>query len=363
MRRAHEYVREPFYLGDANWGVVAPQPEAESEGLKFADRVLEVNGRPVDGFIVYYVLAAGGVRVLQIVLGAAIVIGATVLSANLNVPRRLTATAVGIALIFVLRRIAERLRGWVDRRFFREAYEADAILSDLAMKVRTIVETGQLLETVATRIAGSMHVPRIAILLDGGGRFVPAYALGYPAPPPVAIPEESLTVKRLRKQQHAFVQFDDEDSWVQLTDGVERQSLEQLKPELLIPLSLNEKLLGIMSLGAKQSEEPFSRTDIRLLDSVAAQTGLALENGRLTAAITAEVAARENRNASLKSRTRCRSGSFRRTTRRFPLSTTPVCAVRRSTSAATTTTSSRCRRRSWGSPSATCQARAFPRRC
>ena len=47
-----------------------------------------------------------------------------------------------------------------------------------------------------------------------------------------------------------------------------------------------------MSLGPKQSEEPFSTTDLRLLDSVAAQTGLALENGRLTAAVSAEVAAR-----------------------------------------------------------------------
>jgi phosphoserine phosphatase RsbU/P len=60
----------------------------------------------------------------------------------------------------------------------------------------------------------------------------------------------------------------------------------------LLPLSLNEKVLGIMSLGPKQSEQPFSKTDLRLLDSVAAQTGLALENGRLTAAIAAEVAAR-----------------------------------------------------------------------
>jgi phosphoserine phosphatase RsbU/P len=79
---------------------------------------------------------------------------------------------------------------------------------------------------------------------------------------------------------------------VQSTEGAERESLEALSPELLLSLSINETLLGIMSLGPKQSEEPFSRTDVRLLDSVAAQTALALENGRLTAAITAEVAAR-----------------------------------------------------------------------
>jgi len=121
-----------------------------------------------------YVLASGGVRAFQIVAGAAIVIGATLLSANMSTLRRLEFTAIAILLIFLLRTIARRVHGWIDRRFFREAYEADAILSDLALKVRTIVETGPLLETVATRIAESLHVPRIAILLDDGDRFVPA---------------------------------------------------------------------------------------------------------------------------------------------------------------------------------------------
>ncbi len=53
VRHAGEYVREPFYLGDANWGAIGLQPEAEATGMKYADVVLAVNGRPVDGFIVY----------------------------------------------------------------------------------------------------------------------------------------------------------------------------------------------------------------------------------------------------------------------------------------------------------------------
>ena len=134
-------------------------------------------------------------------------------------------------------------------------------------------------------------MPRIAILLDESGSFQPAYTLGYAGMPDVAIPAEGVAVARLRKQQHALVRFDAEDSWVQATEGGERRALAALQPELLLPLSLNDKILGIMSLGPKQSEEPFSKTDIRLLDSVAAQTGLALENGRLTAAVAAEVAA------------------------------------------------------------------------
>ena len=54
MQHGSEYVRAPFHLGDANWGVVVLQPEAESAGMKFADAVLSVNGRPIDGYFVYY---------------------------------------------------------------------------------------------------------------------------------------------------------------------------------------------------------------------------------------------------------------------------------------------------------------------
>ena len=104
-------------------------------------------------------------------------------------------------------------------------------------------------------------------------RFRPAYAVGYGGSPGGILSEQSLTLRRLRQASHALVEFENADSWVQLTDREERAALEELKPELLLPLSLNEKLLGIMSLGPKQSEEPFSATDLRLLDSVAAQKG------------------------------------------------------------------------------------------
>jgi phosphoserine phosphatase RsbU/P len=240
-----------------------------------------------------YVLARGGIRAIQIVLLVAVSVAATaLLSGGAGFARVALVIAGMIAIVAGGGRFADRLRRWVDRRFFRESYEADLILSDLATKVRTMVETRPLLETIASRIAESLHVPRIAILLADGGAFRPAHAIGYDPAPLAALPAEGMTVARLRQQPHALVQFDDAGSWVQSTAGAERRGLEALQPELLLGLALNEKLLGIISLGPKQSEEPFSTTDLRLLDSVAAQTGLALENGRLTAAVAAEVAAR-----------------------------------------------------------------------
>jgi sigma-B regulation protein RsbU (phosphoserine phosphatase) len=184
----------------------------------------------------------------------------------------------------------------VDRRFFREAYNAEQILSDLANRLRTMVETGSVLEMVAHRISQSLHIPRVALLLNSGGRFALAYGVGYSDSTNIDIPEDSLTVEQLGK---AAVRFDGSDSWVQRATEPERDSLERLQPEVLLPLSLNRKLIGIMSLGPKQSEEPFTRTDMQLLDSVATQTGLALENSRLTTEIATEVAQRERMNREL----------------------------------------------------------------
>jgi sigma-B regulation protein RsbU (phosphoserine phosphatase) len=248
-----------------------------------------------------YLLATGGVRTFQVAVSIMIIVGAATISAdqNANLPGRIGFISAGFALLAFTRIFAERVRRWVDRRFFREAYDAEQILGDLANRVRTMVETGSVLEMVTHRISQSLHVPRIALLLNNGGRFELAYGLGYSSSISIGIPEDGLTAQHLRKDQQVAVRFDDADSWVQRAGDLERESLEKLQPELLLPLSLNQKLVGIMSLGPKQSEEPFTRTDIQLLDSVATQTGLALENSRLTAEIAAEIAQRERMNREL----------------------------------------------------------------
>src|SRR5581483_7425817 len=84
------------------------------------------------------------------------------------------------------------------------------------------------------------------------------------------------------------------DSWQE-----EREQLKALETELLLPLAVKDRLLGFLSLGPKLSEEPYSPTDVMLLQSVAAQTGLALENSRLTEAVASEVAQRGRMNREL----------------------------------------------------------------
>ncbi len=68
--------------------------------------------------------------------------------------------AIAVTVGFSIPRLGERLRTWTDRRFFREAYNAEQVLSELSDQVRSMVETRPLIETVAARIADTLAHPQ-----------------------------------------------------------------------------------------------------------------------------------------------------------------------------------------------------------
>jgi len=248
-----------------------------------------------------YALARGGTRVVQVSAIAYVVWMMFRLTSdpNRNAPTRLLLILAGIGVIFTIRRGGDRLRAWIDRRFFREEYDTEQVLTDLSDQVRSIVEPKSLLETVASRISQTLHVPQVAVLL-GGDFYKPAYAMGYVDLSDVAFPRNAGTVQVLRRQKEpARVYLNNRDSWLYLeedVDDAERARLSKLGAELLLPLAVRDKLLGFISLGPKRSEEPYTGSDVRLLKSVAAQTGLALENADLMRKISDEVAQRERLN-------------------------------------------------------------------
>jgi sigma-B regulation protein RsbU (phosphoserine phosphatase) len=249
-----------------------------------------------------YTLARGGIRVLQVLaIGTVIVAGTTMAGkASQDRPQKTIVILVGITLYFTIRKLGDGLRTWVDRRFFRENYNAENVLTELSEQVRSITEPKSLLETVAARISETLHVPQVAVLLAGGGFYQPTFAMGYASLPTVAFPSKTGTALLLRSQKEpARVFLNDRDSWLYRDEGMgddERGKLATLRSELLLPLAVRDKLLGFISLGPKRSEEPYTGSDVRLLKSVAAQTGLALENANLMRTVADEVAHRERLN-------------------------------------------------------------------
>ncbi|HNY39615.1 MAG TPA: SpoIIE family protein phosphatase [Bryobacteraceae bacterium] len=196
------------------------------------------------GFVIrqglQYALATRAIFVVQVLLTGSVIFWATlaVSEEDLRTPIRMQLFSLAIIGVLLLRKAAELARVWIDRKFFRERVEAERVLSDLGQQVRRIMDTPTLLETVASRISSALHVPRVELALS-----------------PMATTAEGV--------------------------------------ELELPLEAGGRNLGWLRLGPKKSEEPFSGSDRKLLESVAVQTALALENHRLAGEVARESAQRE----------------------------------------------------------------------
>lgn len=247
-----------------------------------------------------YALARNSVLVLRVLISAAVLFAVLSLATEPGARRveRVRFIAFGAWAVVIVQVVAQRLRTFIDRRFFREALDTERILTELVEDVRTIVEVDKLLDTVTRRLADALHVPRVAACLQRGPAYEVVQAQGLGSMADVSVPADGELAARVRQEGRPFTVYPDDPR-----HGAhalpERAALVALQAQLLIPLVFKERLLGFLSLGPKLSEQAYAPSDLRLLASVGTQVALALENGRLTAAVATEVAQRERRNREL----------------------------------------------------------------
>lgn len=169
---------------------------------------------------------------------------------------------LAFAFLFFKKKSPTDLIGqWIDRKFFREAYDAEITLANLAKTARTISDPAALIKTVSHQISDVLHIDHISVLLRRNGIFEPAYVIGQPS-------FENESLRMLDKSNSSTPVFN---------SAKDEQTHDPHTAELLLPLPGRTQLLGVMALGAKRSEAPYTPSDLRLLESVGVQTGLGLE--------------------------------------------------------------------------------------
>lgn len=179
---------------------------------------------------------------------------------------------------------------WLDQRFFRAEYDAREILVSLAGRVPYEQDPRELVGMVVTEIDTALHPERIAVLAantgtgsGGPGGFEPVAARRVEALP---LGAESGILTLLRWSDKPLEVFlDDEQSPVARVPQTDRLWLAGMNAALLVPIfaggSDPRPLVGLIALGPKRSEEPYTAEDRELLRGIAVQMGVALDLSRL----------------------------------------------------------------------------------
>jgi sigma-B regulation protein RsbU (phosphoserine phosphatase) len=158
----------------------------------------------------------------------------------------------GTALLWGGSRVHTRVSGRIDRAFFRSAYDVRVILENLAESSRTAASREALAHLLLNQLEAALQPASLVVYLAVGNDQLGA-AAGVAPPELQTIRRTSPLLAELARQGGCLVPI----------------------------LGRDGRMAGLLALGPRLSEEPYSGEDKRLLASVASQAAMALENFRL----------------------------------------------------------------------------------
>ena len=210
----------------------------------------------------------------------------------------MTISAVfGVALVWVSGPFVKRGTERIDRAFFRSSYDARMLLQGLVEKTRAVTNRKELAKLLELQIANALHPKSLACYLesedgdlvaDSGANmqqgkmaftlqrslFPARFGARFVLQDMTSIPATTPLLTELAQNGKAW------DVPPPLSDEVGTN--DDVTPECLVPIvGRNRGLVGLLVLGRRLSEEPYSSEDKRLLESVADQAAVSLENIRM----------------------------------------------------------------------------------
>lgn len=227
-----------------------------------------------------YVLVQRGFIVLLFIVGAgALALFSKAFSrlfgSESNVGMAASAVS-GIVMVWVAAPLVRRGTERIDRAFFRSAYDGRVILQDLAERARTVNDRQELAALIKRHIEEALHPKSLAVYLEAGEGSLVAER-GTTPPGLETISTKLPALSELARRGKSWDVPPPEDN-----DDMGKSPLAAARPECLVPLlGRDSRLVGLLALGQRLSEEPYSNEDKHLLDSVASQAGMTLESIRL----------------------------------------------------------------------------------
>lgn len=197
--------------------------------------------------------------------------------------------SVSLIIYPFIRRMIER---FANKRLFysiRNYHETIRSLSEALIKM---IDMSQIVNKLVDTILGIMKLERGGVLLiDGDGaekRYRIQKVVGFNEENGISLVKDSFLTRQLEKTQKPLL-LDELGLLANEVFGrIERENLTRLQEQmrkieaaLCLPLISNNKLIGIIVLGNKLSDEAYTEEDLNLLETLSNQTAVAIANARL----------------------------------------------------------------------------------
>jgi len=210
-----------------------------------------------------------------------------------------------IGLAFILLPIWQWFQRRVERWFYRDRYDYLRALETFSRDTQSVTDSAKLGSNVVNLLTGALRISSAHILqpLPSSGDFIIAFSSdSYRSTSHIILKRGSSLVKWLEHSKEILF-YDDIDIIPQL-QGItskEKESLQQLHTKYITGLKIpTGRLSGLLILGPKLSDQPYTIEDKELIHTICSQMAIALENARLYAVSQQELAERKQAEEALR---------------------------------------------------------------
>jgi len=204
---------------------------------------------------------------------------------------------LAIILALVLPYLWQMVQRCVDRWFYRDRYDYLKALETFSRETQSVTDSAKLSSTMVNLLAKALRSSNVHLLqpLPYGGDYAMVCSSGVEDNNPGLLSSRGALVKWLERS-NAILSYDDIEIIPQL-QGItakERETLQRIGTKLIIGLKTpTGRLSGLLILGPKLSEQPYTVEDKELIYTICNQMSTNLENARLYRASRQEVAERK----------------------------------------------------------------------
>ncbi|MFH1075312.1 MAG: ATP-binding protein [Pseudomonadota bacterium] len=185
---------------------------------------------------------------------------------------------------FILGPLKAAVQLLVDRFFLKTKYDYQQTIRGVGKSIATCLSRGEIIDRVIDAVSSSMSAKSVRVFLkEPEGFRLKSHISGdenamYKGAQGCELREENRLLQAIIKTPMPISAWQVGDKWPG-EEGVEILSeMDRIQAELVIPIVFQNFIKGLLVLGEKKSEDPYSIEDIDLLTTLADQCALAIEN-------------------------------------------------------------------------------------
>lgn len=175
-----------------------------------------------------------------------------------------------------------RVQRFVDRRFFRAPLDFRRVVGDLSAALTTLLDLEQILQRVGVTLSERLHLrPATVVLWQDAEARVWRYRKADGQMTATGGETAALQRALCRNLRPLWLQRSaapDRDGGTLGDDALVRAEMVALDAALVFPMVLRDHCFGALAVGAKRSGWSFSQEDVELLQTLAAQSAVAIAN-------------------------------------------------------------------------------------